>query len=249
MEAKTNLAYTLLKRVGVYAVLRRALPAFLTPILFSMNTGHFRSSIAKKSLNSKGSAIPWYTLPAIDFLSTVDFSEQTVLEFGGGQSTIWWAERSSSVFSVESNSEWFDYVNSKLKDFPNVDFFLCRDLIDYVNKPVGKQFDLIIIDGSNRYSCAQTALKVLKEKGAIILDNSECFWGEKGTYRIIELFQNEGFMRVDFYGYAPGVMYPQCTSIFFKDQARIFERLAPPVKATSSYLSRIQTRLHDVLND
>jgi hypothetical protein len=65
-----------------------------------------------------------------------------------------------------------------------------------------------------------------------MLDNSEGYWGgdEQKSYPIVELFQRAGFMRVDFYGFAPGVIKPHCTSIFFKDRARIFENLKPPVR-------------------
>ena len=213
----------------VYATLRRVGTALLTPFKFSIDTGHFRSSLARKALDNAGNSIPWYTFPAIHFLSTVDFTEQAVLEFGGGQSTIWWAERAAYVFSLENNPHWFNYINHKIREKPNVDFFLCENLEDYASKPKDKQFDLIIIDGGDRYLCAQTALKVVKEKGAIVLDDSDGFWGLEGTYPIIELFQNAGFMRVDFYGYAPGVIKPHCTSIFFKHQAKLFENLIPPV--------------------
>ena len=41
-------------------------------------------------------------------------------------------------------------------------------------------------------------------QGGIVLDNSEGFWGTEGSYPVIELFEREGFLRVDFYGFAPG---------------------------------------------
>ncbi|MFT6408402.1 MAG: hypothetical protein ACJAQ6_001820 [Arenicella sp.] len=46
------------------------------------------------------SAIPWYTYPSIDFLKFRDFSNKTVLEFGGGQSTLWRASKASSVVTL-----------------------------------------------------------------------------------------------------------------------------------------------------
>jgi hypothetical protein len=42
------------------------------------------------------------------------------------------------------------------------------------------------------------------------LDNSEGFWGAEGSYPIIDLFEQEGFMRVDFCGFAPG--FPGATT-------------------------------------
>jgi hypothetical protein len=221
-----------LRSTSVYRVLRRVGTAVITPLRFSIDTGHFKSSIARRALDSKGNPLPWYTYPAIEFLSTVDFTDYTILEFGGGQSTLWWAGRADYVFSVENDTTWFNYINPKVSKLRNVEFYLCSDLLEYAIKPLGKQFDLIIIDGGDRYLCAQTSLKVIKSEGAIVLDNSEGFWGgdHNGTYPIVELFQRSGFMRVDFYGYAPGVIRPHCTSIFFREQSKIFRGLRPPLR-------------------
>jgi hypothetical protein len=225
MEFLKNLPFEMLRRAGT---------ALLTPLKFSWETGHFRSSIFRKSFDQKGNPIPWYTYPAIDFLSTVDFTSQSVLEFGGGHSTLWWAERASYVFSLENNPDWFDYISLRVKEKSNVECLLCEDLVEYAKKPEGNLFDLVIIDGGvYRDLCAKTALTVVKDKGAIILDDSEGFWnigGLEGEYPIIELFQKAEFSRVDFYGYAPGVINPRCTSIFFKKNANIFENLSPPLR-------------------
>ena len=51
--------------------------AILTPVHFSLATGHFRSSIASKALDARGKPLPWYTYPGIDFLCGVDFSGQS----------------------------------------------------------------------------------------------------------------------------------------------------------------------------
>src|SRR5947209_1387749 len=76
--------------------LRAFATALVTPIRFSRVTGHWRSSIAASAKTRSGEAIPWYTYPAIDFLSQRDFAGKRVLEFGGGQSTIWWSQRADS---------------------------------------------------------------------------------------------------------------------------------------------------------
>jgi hypothetical protein len=42
-----------------------------------------------------------------------------VLEFGGGQSTLWWAERAKNVVTLEGNKEWYEKIK---RDMPeNVD--------------------------------------------------------------------------------------------------------------------------------
>lgn len=216
----------------LYDAIRRVGTAFLTPVQFSRTSGHFRSSIARKAVDSKGQCIPWYTYPAIDFLSTMDFSEQSVLEFGSGHSTVWWSQRARVVLSIEDDPKWFEFVTSMLSRRQNVDLVLCQDPLQYANRPLGRKFDLIIIDGGKRNLCAESALSCLNEGGAIVLDDSEGFWGGEAdhSYPIIDLYAKHGFMRVDFYGYAPGVIRPRCTSVFMKNGAQLFKDLPPPMR-------------------
>jgi hypothetical protein len=210
--------------------MRRIGTALLTPARFSVVTGHFRSSIAGKALDARGKPLPWYTYPAIDFLSEVDFSCQSVLEFGAGQSTRWWADRARCVFSVERDALWFETVLKEIGCKPNVELHLARERSEFAALPMGRIFDVIVIDGGDRFLCAQASLKMLKTGGVIVLDNSEGFWGAEGTYPIIDLLGQEGFRRVDFYGFAPGVAKQHCTSVFFREDPLIFRLLKPPVR-------------------
>jgi hypothetical protein len=86
---RNTIAFRAMRRIGT---------AVLAPIQFSLATGHFRSSIASEALDARGKPLPWYTYPAIDFLADVDFSSQSVLEFGASQSTLWRSERAARVF-------------------------------------------------------------------------------------------------------------------------------------------------------
>jgi hypothetical protein len=217
---RNTIAFRAMRKIGT---------AVLTPVYFSLGTGHFRSSIASKALDAQGKPLPWYTYPAIDFLSGVDFSGQSVLEFGAGQSTLWWAERAARVFSVEQDGPWFEAVLKAIKSKLNVEVHLTESS-EFAATPLGRIFDVIVIDGGDRFLCAQAALKMLQAGGVIVLDNSEGFWGAAGSYPIIDLFEREGFMRVDFYGFAPGVSKRHCTSLFFRQDARIFRDLKPPMR-------------------
>ena len=76
---------------------RNVVTAVLTPITTSYRTGHFRSSLKMAAVTRQGDPLPWYTYPAIDFLKDRNYAGKTVLEFGGGQSTLWWAAHAASV--------------------------------------------------------------------------------------------------------------------------------------------------------
>lgn len=49
---------------------------------------------------------PWITNPSIEFLEDLLSQQDSVLEYGLGRSTPWFAERTSSVVTVEASPEW-----------------------------------------------------------------------------------------------------------------------------------------------
>lgn len=209
--------------------LRWLRPAFITPFRFSLRSGHWRSSWAGKALDRHGRPLPWYTYPAIDFLFSADFSSQSVFEFGAGQSTLWWAERAAQVSSVEDDASWFEAVKVMTRGHANVRLTLAQDPEQYAAATSGARFDLVVLDGGDRNRCAASAMMAVRDDGVVIFDNSNWNWGPPGTWPILDRFRDAGFMRVDFWGHAPGVVRPHCTSIFFKAGARLFSGARPPL--------------------
>jgi hypothetical protein len=211
----------------IFQALRRVLPsplakgvrafgtACLTPLHFSVSTGHFRSSLLGRAVNRHGGPLPWYTYAAIDFLSAQDFAGRSILEFGGGQSTMWWANRAERVVALEGDPEWVEYLRPRLP--ANADLRLVSGTLDRdlgLNLP---HFDVVVVDGLNRLRAARVALRLVSPEGAILVDDSEGHWGaDDGSRPIIETLRDAGFLRVDFYGFAPGVIKPRCTSLFFR---------------------------------
>lgn len=208
--------------------IRNALTALLTPVHFAYSSGHFRSSLAGSALSRSGCPIPWYSLPAVDFLSRRRYDGRRVLEFGGGNSTLWWAARAAQVVTLESDERWIRRIESSAP--ANVSVHLVS--LDACELPSllqpGIAFDVIVIDGLDRHQAAQRSVALLKDDGAILLDNSEGEWGPPGSHRIIQLFAGLGFSRVDFYGYAAGNIAPQCTSLFFRRGCFLLNDQAPP---------------------
>lgn len=203
--------------------------AVLGPARWAQRTGFFRSALIGKAVDASGNPLPWYCLAAIDFLETLDFSSDSVLEFGSGQSTLWWASRASRIATVEESREWFEYVEKSLRGTDNAEIHLEPDLARHAALPLtwNREFDVVVIDGGDRAACSETAIQVVKQDGLIIFDNSEGYWGPEGQYPILEMLDSQGWMRVDFYGYAPGVLSTSVTSIFFRDGTR-FLHLPPP---------------------
>ena len=206
---------------------RRLAVATLTPIKFARETGHFRSSLRAQAETADGAALPWYTFPAIDYLSTLDFSGCRVCEFGSGQSTLWWVDRAESVMAIESDAQWYQKVSGSLSGRANLEYHLVEDPAEYVQKPLGREFDVVVVDGAERVRSAESALEIVAEDGLVIVDNSEAHWGPPPGYPIIDACNEAGLARVDFHGFAAGVYRQQCTSLFFGRIDRLV-RLPPP---------------------
>jgi hypothetical protein len=200
--------------------------ALLTPAWFSMRTGHFQSSLKGRAVSSSGSALPWYTYPAIDFLANRSFDGRAVLEFGAGQSTLWWAARARRVVAFEEDGPWFQRLQPMVPGNVALHRVVDRDAatgVDVIRRRLaddGERFDVVVIDGLFRSDLAEVALAALSPDGAIVCDNAESY----GTWAA---FQRPDLLRVDFTGHAPGVMLPHITSVFFRPGCFLFDHSWP----------------------
>ena len=81
-------------------------------------------------------------------------------------------------------------------------------------------FDILVIDGGfDRFNSLNLSLPYLSEIGIVIIDNSEGYYdgngiNEYGYFPMLKLMKSKNFKRIDFFGYAPGVIIPHTTSIF-----------------------------------
>jgi hypothetical protein len=215
--------------------IRNLATALLTPILFSWRSGHFRSSFKMAAVSKTGDPLPWYTYPCIDFLRFRSYEDKTVLEFGAGQSTRWWAQKAKRVIAFEGDEAWHQKVKASVPT--NVELHLvpmdspsaCLGAIHRILRSQSDpRFDVVVIDGLWRYELIEIAARVVTDMGIIICDNAE-------SYGIYEGFKDRNFHRVDFFGNAPGVVLSHCTSIFFRSDSFVFDpQNAIPVIAKES---------------
>ena len=197
----------------IWNFFRKIANSLLGPLHFSLETGHLRSCLKSRAVDRKGEPLPWFVYSAIQFLLPKNFSQKLILEWGAGQSTFFWAKRASKVVSFEADPKWYSVLN---KSKPaNVSLFLVReDISDADGHLQDELFDIIVVDGLDRFKCAKRSLKLLAPNGAIIVDNSEGNHGPRPGYGIIDIYREGGLRRIDFYGYPPGNSTQQCTSIF-----------------------------------
>lgn len=206
----------------IWEGVRKISNAVLGPLHFSLETGHLRSSLASRAMTRQGEPIPWFTYSAIQFLMMKRFSDRSILEWGAGQSTFFWARRAQSVVSLEADPAWFDKLKPNLPK--NVSLHLVReDIADADSAILDQKFDLIICDGLDRYKCAERSVSLMKPRGGIIIDNSDGNQGPRPGFGFIDLYRQSGFSRVDFYGYPPGNTVQQSTSLLFKGECFLLD--------------------------
>lgn len=133
--------------------------------------------------------MPWYTHGMLAELKKWDLSDKTVLEWGGGWSTIFYSFYAKKVYTIETDHKWWAdicdtirYLNPTSQpeiqcrfvteaDYSKVDF--------YTAIPEGCDPDIIIVDGILRFECIQKGIEVLQKRGGGIL--------------IVDNYQQDGF--------------------------------------------------------
>lgn len=180
---------------------------------YLLDMGWFNSFKNKKPLNKYGNPIPWFTYPAVEFLSERLNGNMIVFEFGSGNSTLFFADRVREIYSVEHNKEWFEKVSKSLPSNSYLHLIESETQLSYLEPMQSKhiKYDLIIVDGIYRNDCLLESIKYLKQGGVIILDDSERGEYFEGITQIVE----KGFKKLDFWGISPGYLYRKSTTIFY----------------------------------
>jgi predicted O-methyltransferase YrrM len=143
------------------------------------------------------------------------FDDKNVLEFGGGQSTIWWSRHARSVLTIEADKHWLELLQPRLSANVVIHHVpvdqatrTTQPIKELIDRNSIRKFDVIIIDGHLRKELTTLAFNYLAPNGAIILDNSEGF----GFY---DETRDRNCRRIDFFGFTPSVSLRHCTSIVF----------------------------------
>ncbi len=181
-----------------------------------LNEVGWNKSIKKlSSIDNNDSPIPWISYPCIYFLKDRIKQDFSIFEYGSGNSTLWLADRSKNLISVEHDKDWFDKMNKSInekgiKEYAHITLeggLYEREILKYHN-----QVDLLFIDGRNRVKCCFNGINSLTGRGVIIFDNS---YRPEYVIAMDALIKN-GFKRIDFWGMGPIGHSHTCTSIFYR---------------------------------
>lgn len=108
---------------------------------------------------------------------------QTCLEWGSGNSTIWFPNKCESIkswVSIEHNGHYVNYLKDQVKKDVVQLNWIQDDKLGYVwpflRSPdqitEDKKFDFIFIDGLYRDECLASAMKVIKPDGVILVHDT-----------------------------------------------------------------------------
>jgi predicted O-methyltransferase YrrM len=175
--------------------------------IFLKEHGHDRL-IDGMPVDGQGKFLPWLTYPMVEFLNGFDFSEKSVFEFGAGASTLYWADRAKEVTSVELDPEWSTQLAKRVPK--NVTLIHEPNGHLYASTPskLNRKFDVIVIDGAERFRSSQAAIGALASGGMIILDNSE--WYPNSA----DLLASSGLIEIAFSGFPPINAFCSTSSAF-----------------------------------
>ena len=175
--------------------------------------GWFSSFRSKKSVDAKNEPYPWFTYPFTDFISDRLTSEMTVFEFGSGNSSLWLKDRVGHIISCEHHKEWYEQMKPSASGNLELLFHSADSYAQSICK-TNRKFDIVIIDGIDRVSCAIESLEYLTEHGVIIWDDSVRLEYKEG----FEQLRLKGFKQIDFCGMTPVTEQSSATSIFYKEK-------------------------------
>lgn len=183
---------------------------------YLLDMGWFNSFKSSKPIDKKGNPIPWFSYPAVEFLSERISKEMKVFEFGSGNSTLFFSKRVNQVVSAEHSKDWYDKISKQTPQNSKIIYTKAEHPNEYLDalKMCNQKFDIIIVDGIYRNECLAESISYLSDGGVIILDDSERLEYSAGTDKIIK----QNFKRLDFWGISAGYLYRKSTSIFYKEE-------------------------------
>jgi hypothetical protein len=180
----------------------------------------FRKSIeANAGVLGDGTAIPMMSYGLVEYLMGLDLTHCDVLELGGGESTGFWAARTKSVLTFETDPQWAKTLEAKALPGVTVRASTAVTLAADIAR-LDSRFDIIVVDPSaNRHACARAALPRLKPGGFVLLDNSDWYPNTARLLREADLIQ------VDYPDFRPAHYFRAAASLFLHRDFRPKPRL------------------------
>tara|TARA_R100001129_G_scaffold186486_1_gene178421 strand:- start:2040 stop:2525 length:486 start_codon:yes stop_codon:yes gene_type:complete len=118
--------------------------------------------------------LPLLTFSFIDWLEDQDTKEKTLVEFGCGESTIYFSKRFKKIITYEDDDYWIHFINSH--NLNNVETKVFKQGFYKNDLELIKNADFILIDNhphetNNRLYTAEVLMEKINYQNTLILDN------------------------------------------------------------------------------
>lgn len=205
----------------IYALIKKLRLGYLlvySKESYLVQSGYVHSVMNYSTTDRQNLAIPWMNFPFIEFLKERLTDDLLVFEYGSGSSTVFFAERTRKVISIEYDKDWFNILRKKLiKDVENANVWFVSLDQDYpyaIKKYTGeKTCDIIVIDGRMRVECARIVFPYLSERGVVIFDDSH----RQEYIAGLEFLEEKGFKSLSFKGIKPTGLGTMQTTVFYRN--------------------------------
>lgn len=177
----------------------------------------FRTYLESKRRSILKSPMPFLVYEAIEHLETLVQKGTRVVEFGGGNSTLWFLERGAEVFTVEHSKEWAHEIRAaateRFGDHVPLELVVAEsdEALGRVRACPDASFDIALVDCMNAFTwrrdAVEAALPKVQPGGTMCLDNSD----HPNNWAAVTLLGRDDRQR--FTGYAP--MCPVVTQTSF----------------------------------
>ena len=129
--------------------------------------------------------VPFLNCGAASFLASILSREMEVIEFGGGNSTLWFLKQGVNLTTIESDEKWASYIKSGIARCGGLDtndmrfnfkLLNMQETVDFLHSNDDESFDLAFIDSgrdTDRTVLLEHVLPKVRKGGWICFDNTD----------------------------------------------------------------------------
>lgn len=160
------------------------------------------------------SVLPWWPYGAVKEFEYRLRPSDSVLEVGGGQSTLWLGERVSWVCAIEECPSWADTIrqNAQKRGLNNVKTISDESDAAFSRLLGEREWDVVIIDGaSDRFGIFEALLRSTSSPRIVVYDDTD------RNENDVENVEVPGYRKDVYRGFKPQTVYVCETTMFFRE--------------------------------
>jgi Methyltransferase domain len=151
--------------------------------------------------------VPFIVMDAIRFMEKIVQPGMSVVEAGGGNSSLWFLERNTMVTTYEHSADWAGFVQKTVRENPlrfheknfNIKVMQGQSAIADMALIPDQSLDVVLVDCMNdftrRNDCMEVLMSKVKKGGWMVLDNSDnpVNWVGADLLKGKEMYRFSGF--------------------------------------------------------